>query len=85
MKNRNGVIALTMSMFLLLGLTLGTSITMFILFLNKSDHLLAIISYLCLGIFVVLVIVQMYLLNKYRIVIFNRNQSEENNNEEENQ
>ena len=84
MKNRKGLITLTMSMFLLLGLTLGTSITTFILFLNKSDHLLAIISYLCLGIFVVLVIVQMYLLNKYRIVIFNKNQSEENHNEEEN-
>lgn len=84
MKNRNGLITLTMSMFLLLGLTLGTSITTFILFLNKSDHLLAIISYLCLGIFTILVIVQMYLLNKYRIVIFNKNQSEENHNEEEN-
>ena len=83
MKNRNGLITLTMSMFLLLGIMLGTSITTFILFLNKSDHLLAIISYLCLGIFVVLVIIQMYLLNKYRVVIFNKNQSEENKNEEE--
>ena len=85
MKNRKGLITLTMSMFLLLGIMLGTSITTFILFLNKSDNLLAIISYLCLGIFVVLIIVQMYLLNKYRIVIFNKNQSEENNNEEDNQ
>ena len=82
MKNRNGVIALVMSMFLLLGLTLGTSITMFILFLNKSDHLLAIISYLCLGIFTILVIVLMYLLYKYRNMIFVKPVNEEINNEE---
>ena len=83
MKNRNGVVALVMSMFLLLGLTLGTSITTFILFLNKSDHLLAIISYLCLGIFTLLTIVLMYLLYKYRTLIFNKTQSEEINHEEE--
>ena len=82
MKNRNGVIALVMSMFLLLGLALGTSITMFILFLNKSDHLLAIMSYLCLGIFTLLVIVLMYLLYKYRNLIFVKPMNEENTNEE---
>ena len=82
MKNRNGVIALVMSMFLLLGLALGTSITMFILFLNKSDHLLAIMSYLCLGIFTLLVIVLMYLLYKYRNLIFVKPVNEENTNEE---
>ena len=85
MKNRNGVITLVMSMFLLLGLALGASITMFILFLNKSDHLLAIMSYLCLGIFTLLVILLMYLLYKYRNLIFNKNQSEENSNEETNE
>ncbi len=85
MKSRNGIITLVMSMFLLLGLTLGTSITTFILFLNKSDHFLAIISYLCLGIFVILVIVLMYLLNKFRNIIFNKNQSEEISNEETNE
>ena len=79
---RNGVITLVMSMFLLLGLTLGTSITMFILFLNKSDHLLAILSYLILGIFVVLIIVLMYLINKYKDIIFTKKKSEENSNEE---
>ena len=79
---RNGVITLVMSMFLLLGITLGTSITMFILFLNKSDHLLAILSYLILGIFVVLVIVLMYLINKYKDIIFTKKKSEENSNEE---
>ena len=82
MKNRNGVIALVMSMFLLLGLALGTSITMFILFLNKSDHFLAIMSYLCLGIFTLLVIVLMYLLYKYRNLIFVKPMNEENTNEE---
>ena len=82
MKNRNRLVALVMSMFLLLGLILGTSITTFILFLNKSDHFLAIISYLCLGIFTLLVIVLMYLIFKYRYVIFNKSLSEENNNEE---
>lgn len=84
MKNRNGLITLVMTMFLLLGLTLGTSITMFILFLNKSDHLLAVISYLFLGIFTLLVIVLMYLINKYKNIIFNKSQSEEINNEETN-
>ena len=78
MRNRNGVIALVMSMFLLLGITLGTSITTFILFLNKSDHFLAIISYLCLGIFTLLVVVLMYLLYRYRELLFNKAQSEDN-------
>ena len=55
---------------------------MFILFLNKSDHLLAILSYLILGIFVVLVIVLMYLINKYKDIIFTKKKSEENSNEE---
>ena len=83
MMKRNGLITLIMSMFLLLGLVLGTSITTFILFLNKSDHFLAIISYLCLGIFTLLVILLMYLLYKYRLVIFNKNQSEDNLHEEQ--
>ena len=76
-KNRNKLIVLILSMFLLLGIILGTSITTFILFLNKSDHFLAIISYLCLVIFTLLIILLMYLLSKYRIVLFNKNQSEE--------
>ena len=84
MKNRNGVITLVMAMFLLLGITLGASITMFILFLNKSDHFLAIISYLCLGIFTLLAITLMYLINKYRNLLFNKSISEEIENEENN-
>ena len=84
MKNRNGLIALVMSICLLLGISLGASITMFILFLNKADHFLAIISYLCLGIFTLLVVVLMYLITKYRNLIFNKSQSEENSNEETN-
>lgn len=59
-------------MFLLLGLVLGTSITGFILFLINSDHILAIISYLFLGIFTILVIVMMYLLYRYKDVMFNK-------------
>ena len=82
MKNRNGLITLVMSMFLLLGLTLGTSITMFIIFLQKSDQFLAIIAYLLLGVFTLLVILLMYLINKYRNLIFNKSKSEEINNEE---
>ena len=70
-------------MFLLLGIILGTSITTFILFLNKSDHFLAIISYLCLAIFTLLIILLMYLLSKYRLVLFNKNQSEELAHEEQ--
>ena len=77
MKSRNAVIGLLMGMFLLLGLLLGTSITTFILFLIKSDHFLAIISYLCLVIFTLLIIVLMYLLYKYRALIFAKAQSEE--------
>lgn len=83
MKNRNGIIALMMSMFLLLGILLGTSITAFILFLNKSDHFLAIISYLCLVIFTLLIIVMMYVIYKYRSLIFNKTNIEEVKNEKE--
>ena len=82
MKSRNGLITLVMSMFLLLGLTLGTSITMFIIFLQKSDQFLSIIAYLLLGVFTLLVILLMYLINKYRNLIFNKSKSEEINNEE---
>ena len=82
MKNRNALVIFLLSLFLILGLILGTSITGFILFLLKSDHILAIISYLFLGIFTILIIVMMYIFNKYRNVIFSKSNKEEQQNEE---
>ena len=73
---------LILTMFLVLGLILGTSITGFILFLTKSDHILAIISYLFLGIFTLLTIVMMSLIYKYRRIMFTKNDREEQQNEE---
>ena len=84
MKNSKAISTLILMMFLLLGLTLGTSITTFILFLNKSDNLLAIISYLFLAIFCLLVIVFMYLMNKTKNITFKQETKEENGNEEQN-
>ena len=61
-----------MVLLLVLGIFLGSSITSFILFLIKNNNLLAIISYLCLAIFTLLIIFMMYLLTKYREILFNK-------------
>ena len=72
MKSRRGLIALIMVLLLVLGLFLGSSITSFILFLNKNNNLLAILSYLCLAIFTLLLILLMFIMMKYREVLFKK-------------
>ena len=77
-KNKKGTMII-LPIFLLLGILLGTSITSFILFLNRSDNLLAVISYLFLAVFALLAIVTMFIINKYHLFI---NWKGKNNEEE---
>ena len=63
---KNSSLVLLMILLLVAGVFLGTSITTFILFLRKSDHLLAVISYLCLGIFTLTAIISIYLVYRFR-------------------
>ena len=76
------IIITILTLFLLLGISLGSSITMFIIFLTKNDNMMAIVSYLLLGIFTILIIVLMGVIYRYRQIVFN-NQIEEIENEEE--
>ena len=82
MKNKTVIIITILTLFLLLGISLGSSITMFIIFLTKNDNMMAIVSYLLLGIFTILIIVLMGVIYRYRQIVFN-NQIEEIENEEE--
>ena len=82
MKSRKKLIILILVILLFLGIFLGASITAFIIFLNKDNKMLAIISYTLLAVFVLLVIVFMYLVNKYGPLIYNKT-IEENHNEKE--
>lgn len=82
MKNKTVIIITILTLFLLLGISLGSSITMFIIFLMKNDNMMAIVSYLLLGIFTILIIVLMGVIYRYRQIVFN-NQIEEIENEEE--
>lgn len=77
-RNKKGMMII-LPIFLLLGALLGTSITSFILFLNKSDNLLAVISYLFLAIFVLVTVIAMFVINKYHLFIITKGK----NNEEE--
>lgn len=83
MKNNYVITIVILALFLLLGVSLGSSITMFILFLIRSDNLMAVISYLLLGIFTILIIVLMGIIYRYRQIIF-INQIEEIADEKEN-
>lgn len=67
------------AMFLLLGLTLGGSLTTFFLFLNSHIDALIIFSYLCLLTFIIILIFETIILFKYRPLLFNK---EINNNDE---
>ena len=82
MKNRNIIIIIILTLFLLLGISLGSSITMFVIFLTKNDHMMAIVSYLLLGIFTLLTIILMGVIYRYRQIVF-INQIEDIENEEE--
>ena len=82
MKNRNIIIIIILTLFLLLGISLGSSITMFVIFLTKNDHMMAIVSYLLPGIFTLLTIILMGVIYRYRQIVF-INQIEDIENEEE--
>ena len=78
MKKNKIVIILFPLMMLLLGLSLGASITTFILFLSKHDDLLAVISYICLALFSLFIIVSMFVFIQYRGKLFLTKEGEEN-------
>ena len=75
-RNKKGMMIL-LPIFLLLGVLLGTSITSFILFLNKNDNLLAVISYLFLAVFTLLAIVTIFVINKYHILFNGKGKTNE--------
>ena len=58
--------------FLLLGATLGASLTTFFFFLNSHIDALIIFSYLCILTFVILLIVEMIIIYRYRYILFNK-------------
>ena len=66
MKNKKILIILILILLLILGLFLGGSITTFILFLNKHDDLLAILSYIFLSLFTLVTIIEFILYTLYQ-------------------
>ena len=74
MKKRKTILISVLFILLLLGLFLGGSITTFILFLNKHENLLAILSYLFLIVFIIFLMLEMFLFIHYRDDIFLRKQ-----------
>ncbi len=77
MENKNKSKMILFPLFLLLGILLGTSITSFILFLNRSDNLLAILSYLFLAVFTLLAIITIFLINKFHLFINTKGKTNE--------
>ena len=84
-RNNNVIIITALGLLLVLGLLLGASITTFVLFLSSHNDLLAILSYLCLIVFVLVLIVDMYIFVNFRHQIFvsknNKKKELENENE----
>ena len=70
MKKRKTVLISVLLILLLLGIFLGGSITTFILFLNKHEDLLAILSYLFLIVFILFLMLELFLFMHYRHLIF---------------
>ena len=56
-KKQRNLIIIVVVLFLLLGLTLGASITSFILSLTRDDKILSVVSYFCLILFILFVVV----------------------------
>ena len=81
--NSNLIIVLALGLLLILGLFLGASITTFVLFLQSHNEILAIFSYLCLIVFVLVLIVDMFIFFNYRSVIFIKNKRKLDENENE--
>ena len=70
MKKNKLVFILFLSSMLCLGLTLGASITSFILFLSKNDNLLAILAYIFLALFALFIVVTMFIFYQYKNKLF---------------
>lgn len=78
MKRNKPLIFLFLVLMLLLGLSIGGSITTFIFFLEKSDHLLAIIAYALLALFTLLIIITTFLFFQYKDKLFVLAKGDEN-------
>jgi len=63
---------IVLSLFLLLGILLGASLTTFFFFLNTHLDSLMIFSYLCILTFIIVLIVEMFLINKYKNILFKK-------------
>ncbi|MBE6136076.1 MAG: hypothetical protein E7181_02260 [Erysipelotrichaceae bacterium] len=72
MKNRRIYMWIVLSLFLLLGILLGASLTTFFFFLNTHLDSLMIFSYLCILTFIIVLIVEMFLINKYKNILFKK-------------
>ena len=70
MKKNKTIFALFLASMLSLGLTLGASITSFILFLNKNDSLLAILAYIFLALFALFIVITMFIFYQYKNKLF---------------
>ena len=72
MPNRKALIVITSILFLLLGASLGASLATFFFFLNTHADSLMIFSYLCLLIFIIVLIVEMIIIYRYRNTLFKK-------------
>ena len=70
MKKNKLVFILFLASMLCLGLTLGVSITSFILFLNKNDNLLSILAYIFLALFALFIVITMFIFYQYKNKLF---------------
>lgn len=68
--NRKLIVIICLVLLLLLGALLGASITTFVLFLHNKQDSLAILSYIFIIAFVVVLVVVMSLINTYSPYIF---------------
>ena len=70
MKRNSPIILLFLVLMLLLGLSIGGSITTFIFFIEKNDMLLAIIAYALLAVFTLLIVISVFLFFQYKDKLF---------------
>ena len=77
MPNRKALIAITSILFLLLGASLGASLATFFFFLNTHVDSLMIFSYLCVLVFIIILIAEAIIFYRYKNILF-RNKGVEN-------
>ena len=64
-KSRKAIRVIAMMLLLFMGLALGTSIMSFILSLTRSDKLLSILSYFCLLLFILFMMLEIVIYVRY--------------------